>query len=136
MSVTEKNGAPHNVSVTEKNIKYNQACPRHRDNYYCSHALSVAIIKNAIYSNGAPRNVSVTEKNGAPHNVSVTEKNIKYDQACPRHRDNYHCSHALSVAIIENAIYQYAQSLSYCKAEFNCNSLKKCWAKRWKERTS
>ena len=25
---------------------------------------------------------------------------------------------------------------SYCKAEFNCNSLKKYWTKRWKEKTS
>ena len=49
---------------------------------------------------------------GAPHNVSVTEKNIKCDQACRRHRDNYYCSHVLSVAIIENVIHQYAQSLS------------------------
>ena len=50
--------------------------------------------------------------NGAPHNVSVIEKNIKCDQACPRYRHNYYCSHALSVAIIENAIDRYAQSQS------------------------
>ena len=49
---------------------------------------------------------------GAPHNVSVTKKNIKCDQACRRDRYNYYCSHVLSVAIIENAIHQYAQSLS------------------------
>ena len=51
--------------------------------------------------------------NGAPHNVSVAEKNIKCDQACPQYRDNCYCSHALSLAIIENAIHQYAQSLSH-----------------------
>ena len=50
--------------------------------------------------------------NGAPHNMSVTENNIKCDQVCPRYRDNYYCSHTLSVAIIENAIHRYAQSLS------------------------
>ena len=31
---------------------------------------------------------------------------------CSRYRDNYNCSHALSVAIIENAIHRYAQSFS------------------------
>ena len=50
--------------------------------------------------------------NGAPHNVAVTEKNIKWDQVCPRYGDKYYCSHASSVAIIENAIHRYAQSLS------------------------
>ena len=44
--------------------------------------------------------------------MSVSEKNRKCDQACSRYRDNYYCSHALSVAIIENAIHRYAQSLS------------------------
>ena len=50
--------------------------------------------------------------NDAPHKVSVTEKNIKCDQAYPWYRDNFYCNHALSVAIIENAIHWYAQSLS------------------------
>ena len=50
--------------------------------------------------------------NYATHNVSVTEKNIKCYQAYPRYRDNYYCSHALSVAIIGNAIHRYAESLS------------------------
>ena len=39
----------HNVSVTEKNIKCDQACPQYRDNYYCSRVLSAAIIGNAIH---------------------------------------------------------------------------------------
>ena len=52
-----------------------------------------------------------SQSNGAPHNVPVTE-NIQCDQACPRYKDNYYCSHALSVTIIENAIHRYAQSLS------------------------
>ena len=45
--------------------------------------------------------------------MSVTEKNIKCDQACPWYRDNYYCSYALSVAIIENARHRYAQSLRH-----------------------
>ena len=37
---------------------------------------------------------------------------MKCDQACPQYRDNYYCSHLLSVAIIKNVIRQYAKSLS------------------------
>ena len=52
-----------------------------------------------------------SQSNGAPHNVPVTE-NIQCDQACPRYKDDYYCSHALSVKIIENALHRYAQPLS------------------------